>query len=154
MAVQVTNYQCPACTAPLAYDGASGQLACEYCGSSFPVSEIEALNPGLDPARIKIGQELMLSGPVPYLSVQQTITESYVEAIPYETLLEYDDTMYKNKSKIKSTKMIEDVKKLLEVDKESWKAEIESIEAFYAKIGKYPEEMQKQIAILKKNILG
>lgn len=43
MAVQVTNYQCPACTAPLAYDGASGQLACEYCGSSFPVSEIEAL---------------------------------------------------------------------------------------------------------------
>ena len=43
MASQVTNYQCPACTAPLAYDGASGQLACEYCGSSFPVSEIEAL---------------------------------------------------------------------------------------------------------------
>ena len=43
MAVQVTNYQCPACTAPLAYDGATGQLACEYCGSSFPVSEIEAL---------------------------------------------------------------------------------------------------------------
>ena len=65
------------------------------------VSEIQALNPGLDPARIKIGQELTLSGPVPYLSVQQTITESYVEAIPYETELEYDDTMYKNKSKIK-----------------------------------------------------
>lgn len=65
------------------------------------VSEIQALNPGLDPARIQIGQELLLSGPVPYLSVQQTITESYVEAIPYETLIEYDDTMYKNKSKIK-----------------------------------------------------
>ncbi|MBQ2650867.1 MAG: hypothetical protein IJF79_04475 [Clostridia bacterium] len=43
MAVQVTNYQCPACTGPLQYDGASGQLACEYCGSSFPVAEIEAL---------------------------------------------------------------------------------------------------------------
>ena len=43
MAVQVTNYQCPACTGPLQYDGASGQLACEYCGSSFPVQEIEAL---------------------------------------------------------------------------------------------------------------
>jgi len=65
------------------------------------VSEIQALNPGLDPAKIQIGQELLLSGPVPYLSVQQTITESYVEAIPYETLIEYDDTMYKNKSKIK-----------------------------------------------------
>ena len=48
----------------------------------------------------------------------------------------------------------EDIKNLLTVDKESWKAEIESIEAFYAKIGKYPEEMQKQIDILKKNILG
>ena len=40
------------------------------------------------------------------------------------------------------------------IDKESWKAEIESIEAFYNKIGKYPAEMQKQIDILKKNILG
>ncbi|MBQ6836303.1 MAG: phosphoenolpyruvate carboxykinase (GTP), partial [Clostridia bacterium] len=48
----------------------------------------------------------------------------------------------------------EDIKNLLTVDKESWKAEIESIEAFYNKIGKYPEEMQKQIDILKKNILG
>lgn len=64
------------------------------------VSEIEALNPGLDPAKIKVGQELLLSGAVPYLSVQQTVTEAYVEAIPYETILQDDDTMYKNKSKI------------------------------------------------------
>lgn len=64
------------------------------------VSEIEALNPGLDAARIHVGQELTLSAAVPYLSVQQTVTESYVESIPYETLIEYDDTMYKNKSKI------------------------------------------------------
>lgn len=66
------------------------------------VSEIQALNPALDPAKIKIGQELTLSGAVPYLSVQQTITESYVEAIPYETLIEYDDSMYTNTSKIKT----------------------------------------------------
>jgi len=43
MAVQVTNYQCPACTAPLQFDAATGNLGCEYCGSSFPVAEIEAL---------------------------------------------------------------------------------------------------------------
>ncbi|MDO4733120.1 MAG: hypothetical protein Q4B50_06365 [Bacillota bacterium] len=43
MAVQVTNYQCPACTGPLQFDPESGKLACEYCGSSFPVAEIEAL---------------------------------------------------------------------------------------------------------------
>jgi len=43
MAVQVTNYQCPACFGPLQFDSASGKLACEYCGSSYPVAEIEAL---------------------------------------------------------------------------------------------------------------
>ena len=64
------------------------------------VSEIQELNPGLDPAKIKIGQQLTLSGAVPYLSVQQTVTEAYVEAIPYDTILQNDDTMYKNKSKI------------------------------------------------------
>ena len=43
MASQITNYQCPSCTGPLHYDGASGRLACDYCGSTFTVSEIEAL---------------------------------------------------------------------------------------------------------------
>lgn len=43
MASQVTNYQCPACTGPLHFDGASGNLTCEYCGSSYPVAEIEAM---------------------------------------------------------------------------------------------------------------
>ncbi len=43
MATQITNYQCPACTGPLHFDGASGQLKCDYCGSFFPVQEIEAL---------------------------------------------------------------------------------------------------------------
>ena len=43
MPTQVTNYQCPACTAPLHYSAKSGKLACAYCGSSFDVAEIEAL---------------------------------------------------------------------------------------------------------------
>ncbi|MBQ3076322.1 MAG: hypothetical protein IJC43_00550 [Clostridia bacterium] len=43
MAVQVTNYQCPACNGPLQFDGPSGKLACEYCGSTYPVAEIEAM---------------------------------------------------------------------------------------------------------------
>lgn len=42
MPSQVTNYKCPACTGPLHYDSASGQMACDYCGSVFSVSEIEA----------------------------------------------------------------------------------------------------------------
>ena len=43
MPTQVTNYQCPACTGPLHYSAKSGKLACDYCGSSFNVAEIEAL---------------------------------------------------------------------------------------------------------------
>lgn len=43
MAAQTTNYQCPACTGPLHYAGASGKLECDYCGSSFTIEEIEKL---------------------------------------------------------------------------------------------------------------
>jgi len=37
------NYQCPACTGPLHFVGASGQLECDYCGSRYEPAEIEAL---------------------------------------------------------------------------------------------------------------
>ncbi len=43
MPSQITNYQCPACTGPLHFDGATGRLKCEYCESSYSVQEIEAL---------------------------------------------------------------------------------------------------------------
>ena len=43
MPAQVTNYQCPGCTGPLHFVGASGKLECEYCGASYDVAEIEAL---------------------------------------------------------------------------------------------------------------
>ncbi|MCQ2420697.1 MAG: hypothetical protein MJ118_06145 [Clostridia bacterium] len=43
MASQLTNYQCPACTGPLHYDGKLNKLVCDYCGSSYTVAEIEAL---------------------------------------------------------------------------------------------------------------
>lgn len=43
MTTQVTNYQCPSCTGPLHFSGASGRLECEYCDASYDVAEIEAL---------------------------------------------------------------------------------------------------------------
>lgn len=43
MAEQLTNYQCPACTAPLNFSPDTGKLDCEFCDSSFTVAEIEAL---------------------------------------------------------------------------------------------------------------
>ena len=41
MPAQVTNYQCPNCTGPLHFVGASGKLECDFCGSQFDVKEIE-----------------------------------------------------------------------------------------------------------------
>ena len=43
MPSQITNYQCPSCTGPLRFDGASGKLQCDYCGSSFTIAEIEKI---------------------------------------------------------------------------------------------------------------
>lgn len=43
MPTQITNYQCPACTGPLHFKGSTGELECEYCGSTYEVAEIEAL---------------------------------------------------------------------------------------------------------------
>ena len=43
MEAQVTNYQCPACTAPLAFSPDTGKLDCSHCGSQFELAEIEAM---------------------------------------------------------------------------------------------------------------
>ncbi len=43
MSSQLTNYQCPSCTGPLHFDGESGMLQCDYCGSRYTAAEIEKL---------------------------------------------------------------------------------------------------------------
>ena len=43
MAEQLSNYQCPACTAPLIFCPETGKLNCEYCESSYEASEMEAI---------------------------------------------------------------------------------------------------------------
>ncbi len=57
MATQVTNYQCPSCTGPLHFDGGTGRLQCDYCGSGYDVAEIEALYAQKDAAAAKNTQE-------------------------------------------------------------------------------------------------
>lgn len=37
---ETVNYQCPNCMGPLHFDGASGKLKCDYCGSIFTVEEV------------------------------------------------------------------------------------------------------------------
>ncbi|MBP5568902.1 MAG: hypothetical protein J6X54_06740 [Treponema sp.] len=49
---QVTNYQCPACTGPLHFSSKTKKLECDYCGSSYEVSEIDAIyNKKVDAAK-------------------------------------------------------------------------------------------------------
>lgn len=57
MAAQVTNYKCPACTGPLQFDAKSGRLSCEYCGSTYSVTEIEAMFAEQDAQAAKEQQE-------------------------------------------------------------------------------------------------
>ena len=57
MAEQISNYQCPSCTGPLRFDGKSGRLQCDYCGSSFSVQEIEAVYKDKDEAVAAASQQ-------------------------------------------------------------------------------------------------
>ncbi len=40
---QATTYQCPSCTGPLHFAGASGMLECDHCGTRYAVEEIERM---------------------------------------------------------------------------------------------------------------
>ena len=57
MASEITNYQCPACTAPLRFDGESGKLQCDFCGSAYEVSEIETLYAEKDKAAAEASEK-------------------------------------------------------------------------------------------------
>lgn len=43
MAMQITNYQCPACTGPVHFSPETGKVVCDYCGSTYEMKEIEDL---------------------------------------------------------------------------------------------------------------
>jgi len=36
----ITEYKCPGCGAPLAFDAESGRVTCDHCGNSFSVAEV------------------------------------------------------------------------------------------------------------------
>ena len=57
MGAQITNYQCPNCTAPLRFDSATGQLMCDHCMSAFAVSVVEQLYADKEQAAVSAGTE-------------------------------------------------------------------------------------------------
>ena len=36
------NFKCPCCKAPLKFSGTSGEMSCEFCGSSFTMDQVKA----------------------------------------------------------------------------------------------------------------
>ena len=69
---------------------------------NMTVSQLKALNPNTNLNLIHPGDKVTVSAAVPYLSIKQTVTESYTEKIAYGTTIEYSSSMYTGTSKIKS----------------------------------------------------
>ena len=65
MSTQTTNYQCPNCTGPLRFDGQTGKLTCDYCGTNYEVSLIEQLYADKE-------QEAASSGNEPKWNISET----------------------------------------------------------------------------------
>lgn len=64
------------------------------------VEDIQAANPGINPERLQIGQQLSLVVPKPYITVKTKEYVELVEAIPFETQYEQTDSLYKGDKKI------------------------------------------------------
>ncbi|MDE7219111.1 MAG: M23 family metallopeptidase [Oscillospiraceae bacterium] len=58
------------------------------------------LNPGYDIDKLQIGDELLISNAVPYLTVRAVQMEYYEEDIPYEIEYRDDDTMWEGDTKV------------------------------------------------------
>ncbi|MBQ8026444.1 MAG: hypothetical protein IKS27_01225 [Oscillospiraceae bacterium] len=43
MELDIKNYKCPSCSAPLRYDGPTEKLVCDFCDSSYTIEEIKAI---------------------------------------------------------------------------------------------------------------
>ena len=62
--------------------------------------ELLRLNPGYDVDKLQIGDELLISNAVPYLTVRATQMEYYVADIPYEIEYVDDNTMWEGDTRI------------------------------------------------------
>lgn len=41
--MEILNYKCPNCSAGLEFNSKTQKMACEYCGNSYTVEELEEL---------------------------------------------------------------------------------------------------------------
>lgn len=65
--------------------------------------ELQQANPGVDPARLQIGDELVLNKVCPVLTVRTTEVAEYTVPIDYEITYEETATLYKGEQAVKSS---------------------------------------------------
>jgi len=64
-------------------------------------AELEESNPGINPARLNIDQEILLTQAVPMLTVQTIEVVTYLEEIPYDTIYENNANAFKGEQSVK-----------------------------------------------------
>lgn len=71
--------------------------------ASYGISQadLQASNPTINPARLSIGQEIILTQAVPLLTVQTVEICTYIEYIPYLTTYEESASMYQGETSTK-----------------------------------------------------
>jgi len=68
---------------------------------NISLDDLEKANPGVNPERIQIGQELNLVVPKPLVSIKTVEEATYLEKIPYEQKLELSSSLYKDEIQVR-----------------------------------------------------
>lgn len=68
--------------------------------NSMRIEDIQAVNPGLNPDRLQIGQLVNLSVSEPYINVETTIKAVFDEDIPYDTKYQDDGKLYRGQTRV------------------------------------------------------
>lgn len=92
MSERITNYKCPACTAPLYYDGEADKLKCDYCGCAYSVSEVEELMAAKTDAAVEAAEEGKTE--LPYAKTEAQIEmDGELNSEPYDEQWDVSDGM-------------------------------------------------------------
>ncbi len=88
---------------PKVYTVQSGDTMWDIAAANgLSVYELADMNPTITPERLSIGQQLNLYELHPYMTVSVTELVSSTERIPYDTIYEATDTLYKGQTSVKT----------------------------------------------------
>jgi murein DD-endopeptidase MepM/ murein hydrolase activator NlpD len=68
---------------------------------AMTISDLKEANPTLNPEKLSIGQEIVLTKPAPLVTIQTVEVLTYAEAIPFETENQDSSSLYKGETKTK-----------------------------------------------------